>query len=206
MVNNAQMIITLWGSDAACSVSSPQLPGIVAAFDDQPNALELHKLAVAAGLDPDGIFDVHLENAFEVDGVTYLVRTRHDHSSDRRTAIAKQLARAISADANLRKYAEADNFDDVLFVTALPMDRVKDIIASVAAGQPLTVGMVDDEGSISLVGLSHNDNDGTRRRNLSDFGLDSESTIGDLFGRIEDTEDDLLADRTKVSEHLLLLA
>ncbi|MBP2376063.1 hypothetical protein JOF46_003975 [Paeniglutamicibacter psychrophenolicus] len=199
------MIITLWGSDVACSVSSPQLPGIVAAYDEQPGPLELHTLAVTAGLNPGGTFDVHVECAIEVDDVTYFVRSRSDYYSRQRAKVAESIATAVRNNAGLRKYADADDLDDVLFIAALPSDRIKDVMATRSEGQPLTVGMVDDQGVWSFVGLSSG-NDETGRRSMSDFGLGPESTVGDLFDRIEGKENGPLVDRARVREHLLVSA
>lgn len=199
------MIITLWGSDVACSVSSPQLPGIVAAYDEKPGALELHTLASAAGLNPGGTFDVHVECAIEVEDVTYFVRSRHDYRADQRALVATAIAHAIENDSALREYADADTLDDVLFVAALPSDRIKDVIVTCSEGQPLTVGIEDGQGELSFVGLSDED-DHSGRRSMSDFGLGPESTFGDLFDRINGRETGPMIERSTVREHLLVSA
>ena len=181
MVSNAQMVITTWGDDFACSVASPQLPGIVAAYDSHPTALELFNLALAAGLSPDGSVDVHVQKAFEVDGKQFFVRSRHDHWGDERAQLATQIAEELQRDSGLRDYADADRYDDVVVVATLAADRIHDVLVGAEDGQPLTIGMLGSAGDlIHYIGMLSSSGAAEGRR-LSDLGLDIWSTIGQMF-------------------------
>ena len=138
MANNAQMIITNWGDAFACSVASPQLPGIVAAYDEHPDALELFNLAVDAGLDADGSIDVHIQQAMEFEGKQFFVRARHDHRGAERGMLAATIGQELAHDSGLRDYVDADRFDDAVVVATLPSDRIHDVMAGADENAPLT--------------------------------------------------------------------
>ena len=181
MVSNAQMIITTWGDDFACSVTSPQLPGIVAAYDKHPSPLELFNLAVTAGLSPDGSVDVHLQIAMEIEGKQFFVRSRHDHKADERGQLAMQIADELQHDPNLRAYADADRYDDVAVVATLAADRIYDVLIGAEDGQPLTIGMRGGAGgSMHYIGMLSS-NGAAEGRRLSDLGLDTSSSVGQMF-------------------------
>lgn len=181
-MDNAQMIITEWGDDLACSVASPQLPGIVAAYDAHPSALELFKLAVSAGLSPDGDIDVHIQSAQEVDGKQFFVRSRHDHRGEERGYVASRICHELAEDQGLRDYADADRYDEALIVATLPTDLIRSVMAGVDAGQPLTIGTIHED-ALQYIGLLSTSQNG---RTLSDLGLDDSSTVGCLFERLSE--------------------
>lgn len=180
MVDNAQMIITNWGDGFACSVASPQLPGIVAAYDDHPDNLELFRLAVDAGLDPEGYIDVHVQQALDIDGKQFFIRARHDHAGLVRADLASQIAGELLKDAELRNYVDTDSFDDAVIVAALPGDRIHGVMAGADGKEPLTIAMRTPDGSIHYVGMLSATGAATGRR-LSDLGLDMSSTVGAIF-------------------------
>lgn len=183
MVNNAQMIITTWGGDFACSVASPQLPGIVAAYDEHPSALELFQLAVAAGLAPDGTVDVHIQASLEVDEKQFFVRSRHDHRAADRARLAAQIEEELRRDPDLRAYADEDKYGDAVVVATLASDRIVNVIVGAEPGQPLTLGMRSSEGSVHYIGMLASES-GSQGRRLSDLGLDVSSTVGQMFERL----------------------
>lgn len=180
MVDNAQMIITNWGDDFACSVASPQLPGIVAAYDVHPDALELFRLAVDAGLKPEGSIDVHVQHALEVDGRQFFIRARHDHRSAERSDLAARVVHELLQDAGLRTYVDADQFDDAFVVATLPIDRIHDVMIAADDAAPLTIAMQTSDGSVHYVGMLSAGSSSPGRR-LSDLGLDASSTVGAIF-------------------------
>lgn len=65
MVKLANMVVTDWGDGLAISVSSPQLPGIVAAYDTMPDVKEIFQIALDAGLEQDGQIRLFREAVFE---------------------------------------------------------------------------------------------------------------------------------------------
>ncbi|WP_344880447.1 hypothetical protein [Zhihengliuella alba] len=181
------MIITSWGDDFAHSVSSPQLPGIVAAFDDLPSPAEVHSLAVEAGLDPDGSIDGHMEFALEIEGDTFLLRARHDARFDDRRDVAHRIERALHTDAGIREYAETDSLGDKVVVAALPNDRLRDVMATVLVDQPVTIGCVTNPGTLEFIGISMASTV-EYRRTLADMDLTSSSTVGELMLRANGAE------------------
>lgn len=181
-MDNAQMIITVWGDGLACSVASPQLPGIVAAYDGHPDAIELFKLAVSAGLSPDGDIDVHIQRAVEVEDKQFFIRCRHDHRNDDRGRVASRIEQEVLQDAGLRQYADADKYDEALIVATLPTDRLRSIMDGVDSGQPFTIGAIREDAVI-YIGLLSSSGKGRR---LSDLGLDDSSTVGTLFDRLSE--------------------
>lgn len=183
MVNNAQMIITTWGDDFACSVSSPQLPGIVAAYDEHPSPVELFQLAVAAGLAPDGNVDVHIQVALEVDGKQFFVRCRHDHRADERGRLATQIEEELRQESELREYADEDKYGDAVVVATLASDRIVNVIVGAEVDQPLTIGMRSSGGAMHYIGMIAGDS-GSQGRRLSDLGLDVSSTVGQMFAKL----------------------
>jgi hypothetical protein len=183
VVDNAQMVITNWGDDFACSVASPQLPGIVAAYDDPPDAAELFRLAVDAGLDPAGSIDLHIQQAIEVEGRQFFVRSRHDHRIDERGDLAAQVAKELAHDQGLRDYIDADRFDDAVVVATLSQDRIHDVMVGADDNGPLTIGMKTSDGSIHYIGM-RNATSASPGRRLSDIGLDASSTIGEIFAAL----------------------
>jgi hypothetical protein len=181
VVSSAQMIITRWGEDVAVSLSSPQLPGIVAAFDIDPSPSQVMEAAVAAGLDPDGNVQVHTEEVLSVDDCQYFVRIRHDFHANARANVAQRIIDQILNDADLRDYAVADEFGDALFIAALPTDTIGMTLASAAAGQPVTVSSVDTAEErvhcISIVRNAPEPNGPT----LEALGLSERSTVHALL-------------------------
>ncbi|GAB3557808.1 hypothetical protein GCM10027405_03250 [Arthrobacter alkaliphilus] len=183
MVNNAQMIVTTWGDGFACSVSSPQLPGIVAAYDERPHAGDLFTLAVAAGLSPDGDIDVHLQRAIEIDSKQFFVRARQDFRGEERGRLATRICDELDQDPNLREYADADRYDDALIIATLSSDLIESVMSGVEEHQPLTIGMESSDGSAHYIGVVTS-NGSTPGPRLSDLGLDSSSTIGQMFEKL----------------------
>ena len=183
MANNAQMIITNWGDAFACSVASPQLPGIVAAYDEHPDALELFNLAVDAGLDADGSIDVHIQQAMEFEGKQFFVRARHDHRGAERGMLAATIGQEFAHDSGLRDYVDADRFDDAVVVATLPSDRIHDVMAGADENAPLTIGMQTADGSVHYIGML-SVTSASRGRQLSDLGLDASSTVGAMFAAL----------------------
>ncbi|QHK21865.1 hypothetical protein GU243_21815 [Pseudarthrobacter psychrotolerans] len=177
------MIITNWGDDFACSVASPQLPGIVAAYDEHPDAMELFTLAVDAGLSPDGSIDVHVQQAMEFAGKQFFVRARHDHRQDERGKLAAQIGQELAHDPGLQAYVDADRFDDAVVVATLPSDRIHDVMEGADDNAPLTIGMRTADGSVHYIGMLSVTSD-SRGRRLSDLGLDASSTIGAVFASL----------------------
>ncbi|WP_140416649.1 hypothetical protein, partial [Arthrobacter globiformis] len=171
------MIITTWGDDFACSVSSPQLPGIVAAYDEHPDAGELFTLAVAAGLSPDGDIDVHLQKALEIDGKQFFVRVRHDFRSEERGRLATRICNELDQDPGLRNYADPDRYEDALIIATLSSDLIQSVMNGVDEHQPFTIGMQSADGSAHYIGILTS-NGSSQGLKLSDLGLDGSSTVG----------------------------
>lgn len=185
MVNSAQMIITRWGDAEAVSLSSPELPGIVAAFDDDPSPEEIMKTAVAAGLDPDGELNVNLEFAFPTDDVTYFVRMRHDFHADDRIAMCQRISNQVLNDEGLREYAEVDRFGDAVLIAALPSDSIRAALATAAPGEPVTLSSVDPASKrvmcvVIVLGRRPLQTEDSGPK-LSDMGLTLDSTVGELL-------------------------
>lgn len=181
MVSSAQMIITRWGPAQAVSLSSPQLPGIVAAFDDDPSPADVLATAVAAGLDVDGEIDVHTEDVIVVGGVQYFVRAKHDYHADARIAISQRVVDQIVGDSALRDYAVADSYGDVLFVTALPTDSIGSALSSAERGQPVTVSSIDPQDEHIMCIAIVRDADEPNGPTLEALGLSERSTVHALL-------------------------
>jgi hypothetical protein len=181
VVSTAQMIITRWGPAEAVSLSSPQLPGIVAAFDDDPSATEVFHTAVAAGLDPDGDVEVHVEDVLLVKDVQYFVRARHDFRAEARIEVAQRIVDQITHDDELRDYAVPDVFGDVLLIAALPSDSISATLASAENGQPIVVASVDpDEDRVVCVAIVRNSAE-PNGPTLEALGLSDGSTVHALL-------------------------
>ncbi|MDQ0923091.1 hypothetical protein QF038_001599 [Pseudarthrobacter sp. W1I19] len=142
MANSAQMIITRWGEAQSVSLSSPDLPGIVAAFDRDPSPSEIMQIAIAAGLSEDGEFQVHIEETLTVEDVQYFVRARHDFRADSRLAVVDRVLHEISTNKEFRDHATKDNLDDVIIIAALPADTIAATIQSASPRQPVNVASV----------------------------------------------------------------
>lgn len=136
------MIITRWGKTQSVSLSSPQLPGIVAAFDQDPSPAEIMKIAIAAGLSEDGEFHVHIEETLTVDDVQYFVRARHDFRAESRLAVLDRVLHEIRTNKEFRDHAAKDDLDDVIFIAALPSDTIAATIESASPRQPVNVASV----------------------------------------------------------------
>lgn len=181
MVNSAQMIITRWGQANAVSLSSPQLPGIVAAFDEDPTAVEIMSVAKSAGLADDGEFDVHVEETICVEDVQYFVRARNDYWASLRMAVVDRILQEISTNKDLREHAVRDDLDDVTFIAALPTDTIAATIATARAGQPVNIAAVEpvSEG-LSCVAIIH-DAANPSGPSLGELGLGPDSPVEKLL-------------------------
>lgn len=186
MVSSAQMIITRWGEDEAVSLSSPQLPGIVAAFDEDPSPSVIFEVAKEAGLAADGDFEVHVETAFVIEDVTYFIRMRQDFRSDGRASLCEEVFTHLHNEKSLREYVDIDRFGDGILICALPTDTLRKTMATALPHQPVTLASIDESDSRvtcfgivlgSAPGEGDTDNGGTY---LSDYGLSMESTIGEI--------------------------
>ena len=184
MENCAQMIITRWGPDQAVSLSSPQLPGIVAAYDDDPSAAEVMAVAREAGLAADGSVQVHVEQMDTIDDIQYFVRWREDYRSRDRLRVVKRVGNQLHASRGLREYADADAYGDVVLIAALPTDTIGQTLATAEAGRPVTV-CTTEEGieSVSAIGivLGTPGNLPSHEVTLTSLGLDKDSTIQQLL-------------------------
>lgn len=179
MVSNAHMIITNWGEDMAWSVSSPQIPGIVAAFDNQPKSADLMEVARAAGLSEDGSIDVSVQTAYDIEGRQFYVRCRNDFRFDARSETAVRAAEHLAEDSELRSFLPKDQFSETTIVAVLGSDTLRSVISNAEAGQPLTIA-VDRAGVDGMMygTLVHR---GEAGRSLSDLGLSHDSTAAELF-------------------------
>lgn len=181
MVSSAQMIITRWGDDLAVSLSSPQLPGIVAAFDGDPSPTEVMETAVAAGLDPDGNVQVHTEQVVAVEDCQFFVRARHDYYADARVSVSQRLVDQILNDPGIREYAIKDEYGDALFIAALPTDSIRTVLATAEPGQPIVVGSVEsDEDSVRCISIVR-DAPKPNGPTLQALGLDESSSVHELL-------------------------
>jgi hypothetical protein len=181
VVSSAQMIITRWGKAQAVSLSSPQLPGIVAAFDADPTAVEIMSIAKAAGLAEDGEFDVHIEETLCVEDTQYFVRARHDFRADLRLAVLDRILHELRTNKEVRDHAAKDDLDDVIFIAALPSDTISATIATARAGQPLNVASVNPvTESLACVAVVHDAAEATGP-SLGELGLGPDSPVEKLL-------------------------
>lgn len=181
MVDSAQMIITRWGDAQATSLSSPQLPGIVAAFDRDPSAAEIMAIAVSAGLSEDGEFEVHVEETLNVDDVQYFVRSRHDFRAEVRMVVVNRILHEISSNKDFREHAARDDLDDAVFIAALATDTIASTIASATPGQPVNVASVSPASDeLSCLAVIREATDATGP-SLEELGLGPESPVGELL-------------------------
>lgn len=181
MVSSAQMIITRWGKAQAVSLSSPQLPGIVAAFDKDPSAAEIMSVAKAAGLADDGDFDVHIEETVCLEDTQYFVRARHDFRAKLRLAVLDRILHELRTNKELRDHAAKDDFDDVVFIAALPSDTVAATIATARAGQPINVASVNPvTEDLACLAVVHDAAEATGP-SLGDLGLNTDSPVEKLL-------------------------
>lgn len=181
MVSSAQMIITRWGKALAVSLSSPQLPGIVAAFDNDPTPAEIMSVAKAAGLADDGDFDVHIEETLCLEDTQYFVRARHDFRADLRLAVLDRILHELRSNKEMRDHAAKDDLDDVIFIAALPSDTIAATIATARSGQPINVASVNPvTEDLACVAVIHDAAEATGP-SLEELGLDPLSPVEKLL-------------------------
>jgi hypothetical protein len=175
------MIITRWGKAQAVSLSSPQLPGIVAAFDDDPDAAEIMSIARSAGLSEDGEFDVHIEETICVEDIQYFVRARQGFRAHLRMAVVDRILQELVSNKELRDHAARDDLDDVTFIAALPSDTIRSTIATARSGQPVNVAAVDAETeALVTVAVVHDAAEATGP-SLEELGLGRDSPVERLL-------------------------
>lgn len=185
MVISVEMIITRWGGDYAVSLASPQLPGIVAAFDEDPSPAQVRETAIEAGLDPDGEVTVHIEDSFDLDGTQYFVRARHDFYSTERTRVKTLAIKGLHDNPEMRDYGDEDRFGDVTVVVALPSDSVDSTLATAETNQPIMIVVEGEPNVLRCAGIVCGDGS-HEGPSLSDWGLDGKSTVGELLEQVEE--------------------
>lgn len=185
MVNSAQMIITRWGEAEAVSLSGPTLPGIVAAFDEDPTAEEILIIAREAGLDPSGFVEVSVEHAFTFDDVTYFVRMHHDFHAPARAEVCFQIAQHLASSPKLREFVTPDGFGEAVIIGALEEDSIRSVLKSLVADQSVTVATVDSKSEkvrgINLVMGNRRVSPTDSGATLTDVGLNLDSSVAEMI-------------------------
>ncbi|WP_190273576.1 hypothetical protein, partial [Crystallibacter crystallopoietes] len=158
-----------------------QLPGIICAYDEDPSPAEVLSAAVAAGLDPEGTVDVHLEDVLEVDDIQFFVRFRHDSRTAERFDVAQRVMAAVHSDPALRENTDADRFGDVVLIAALPDDTIESSLATAGGGEPVTVASVTADGQhVSCIGVILGA-ESAHGPSLGSLGLTTHSTVAELL-------------------------
>lgn len=157
---------------------------MIGAFDETPNAAQLMRLAVQGGLDADGGFNAHVERAIDVDDRTFMIRCRQDARTRERSQLAESVEGDIRSESGLRDYIDTDAYGDSLVIVALSADSLGATLASTEHGSPVTIAARGQDDSANYIGILQDGAQDGRRR-ISDLGLDENSTIGDLFAKLD---------------------
>lgn len=180
MIEHAHMIITEWPESGIFSLSSPELPGIVAAYDEKPSPAEVHSVAVCAGLAPSGDVIPHFETAIEVDGRQFFVRRRFDALDGERESVARRLLDLIEHEPRFPETVPVDQFGDSVIVAVLPKDSVERALESIPPETQAVLGTTAPDGRIVTVTVQTG-RDEQRLRRLHKLGLEPESASSELL-------------------------
>jgi hypothetical protein len=190
VVNNARLILSDYGTHG-WGVSSPDLPALISGAAKREDLSDefLFDLAHEAGLSKRGSIEVYQQLVAVIDGVVYSVRAKHDHYFNDRADLAFSTAQHLEQSEDLRKYAIRDGAGDATFVVCLPADSLRSAAGSLEIGETVTLA-VERGDQVQYVSLAFGGGQPVENgTSLADLGFDMNTTVDQLFARLDDDSD-----------------
>lgn len=178
MVKLANMVVTDWGDGLAISVSSPQLPGIVAAYDTMPDVKEIFQIALDAGLEQDGQIRLFREVVFEADLGPVYVRWALDQAHEARQDVAGHAVKNGRINPEIAGAVEPDELGDRYLIVAMMDDRIQRTFEAYEPSGRFTILVL---GGVRIHGIAVNHSPSPEQTSVRSLGLGPHATFADLF-------------------------
>jgi hypothetical protein len=190
VVSSARLILSDYGTHG-WGVSSPDLPALIsgAATHEDLSDDFLFQVACEAGLSSSGGIDIYQQLVKVIDGEVFSVRAKQDHYFADRADLVFSTASHLETSEDLRRYAIRDALGDATFVVCLPSDSLLNAAGSLQLGETVTLA-VERGDQVEYLSLAFGgDNPMGGGTSLADLGFDMNSTVEEIFARLDDDSD-----------------